>query len=101
MTLSMRYADSKRWLTLFHGSAAFKVCYAYWLRRREMTMLDLEDFGPNPHVSDYGRFRAVQVRFAKGTLLIEHGVVPQRDAFLLRYDSWVARLGSRQGPAEL
>jgi hypothetical protein len=32
---------------------AFKVCYAYGLRRREMTMLDLEDFGPNPHVSEY------------------------------------------------
>jgi site-specific recombinase XerD len=31
-----------------------------------MTMLDLEDFGPNPHVSEYGRFGAIQVRFAKG-----------------------------------
>jgi site-specific recombinase XerD len=32
-----------------------------------MTMLDLEDFGPNPHVAEYGRFGAIQVRFAKGT----------------------------------
>jgi integrase/recombinase XerD len=60
-------AGSKRWLPLFRDSVAFKVCYAYGLRRREMTMLDLEDFGPNPHVSDYGRFGAVQVRWAKGT----------------------------------
>jgi integrase/recombinase XerD len=60
-------AGSKRWLPLFRDSVAFKVCYAYGLRRREMTMLDLEDFGPNPHVQDYGRFGALQVRFAKGT----------------------------------
>lgn len=60
-------AGTKRWLPLFRDSVAFKVCYAYGLRRREMTMLDLEDFGPNPHVSEYGRFGAMQVRFAKGT----------------------------------
>jgi integrase/recombinase XerD len=60
-------AGTKRWMPLFRDSVAFKVCYAYGLRRREMTMLDLEDFGPNPHVSDYGRFGAVQVRWAKGT----------------------------------
>ncbi|MGF4042316.1 tyrosine-type recombinase/integrase [Paenarthrobacter nitroguajacolicus] len=60
-------AGTKRWLPLFRDSVAFKVCYAYGLRRREMTMLDLEDFGPNPHVSEYGRYGALQVRFAKGT----------------------------------
>ncbi|MGP5670230.1 tyrosine-type recombinase/integrase [Glutamicibacter arilaitensis] len=60
-------AGSKRWLPLFRDSVAFKVCYAYGLRRRELTMLDLEDFTPNPHVSEYSRFGAVQVRFAKGT----------------------------------
>jgi integrase/recombinase XerD len=47
-------AGSKRWLPLFRDSVAFKVCYAYGLPCREMTMLDLEDFGPNPHVTDYG-----------------------------------------------
>lgn len=60
-------AGSKRWLPLLRDSVAFKVCYAYGLRRRELTMLDLEDFGPNPHVADYGRFGAVLVRWAKGT----------------------------------
>ncbi|MEO3939518.1 hypothetical protein V3C41_00370 [Paenarthrobacter nicotinovorans] len=63
-----RYAaGSKRWLPLFRDSLAFKVCYAFGLRRHEMTMWDLEDFGPNLHVSGYGRFGAVQVRAAKGT----------------------------------
>jgi site-specific recombinase XerD len=60
-------AGTKRWLPLLRDSIAFKVCYAYGLRRRELTMLELEDFGPNPHVPDYGRFGAVQVRWAKGT----------------------------------
>lgn len=30
-------------------------------------MLDRSDFGPNPHVPDYGLFGAVTVRWAKGT----------------------------------
>lgn len=58
---------SKRWLPLYRDSIAFKLCYAYGLRRRELTMLDLHDFGPNPHVPDYGVFGAVTIRWAKGT----------------------------------
>jgi len=60
-------AGSKRWLPLYRDSIAFKLCYAYGLRRRELTMLDLHDFGPNPHVPDYGMFGAVAIRWAKGT----------------------------------
>ena len=30
-------------------------------------MLDVHDFGPNPHVPDYGTFGAVTVRRVKGT----------------------------------
>ena len=60
-------AGSKRWLPLHRDSIAFKLCYAYGLRRRELTMLDLHDFGPNPHVPDYGMFGAVAIRWAKGT----------------------------------
>jgi integrase len=48
-------AGSKRWLPAMRDSIAFKTCYAYGLRRRELTMLDLNDFGPNPHLPDYGR----------------------------------------------
>jgi len=60
-------AGSKRWLPVYRDSIAFKLCYAYGLRRRELTMLDLQDFGPNPHVPDYDAFGAVTVRWAKGT----------------------------------
>ena len=60
-------AGSKRWLPALRDSIAFKTCYAYGLRRRELTMLEVGDFGPNPHVPAYGRFGAVQVRWAKAT----------------------------------
>lgn len=58
---------SKSWLPALRDSIAIKVGYAYGLRRRELTMLEYVDFGPNPHVPDYGNFGAVQVRWAKGT----------------------------------
>jgi hypothetical protein len=48
-------------------SIAFKIGYAYGLRRRELVMLDLTDFGPNPHVPRYGNYGALTVRWAKGT----------------------------------
>jgi integrase/recombinase XerD len=60
-------ARSKRWLPVYRDSIAFKLCYAYGLRRREVTMLDTTDFGPNPHVPEYGMFGALTVRWAKGT----------------------------------
>jgi site-specific recombinase XerD len=41
---------SKRWLTALRDSTAFKIGYASGLRRRELVMLDLTDFGTNPHV---------------------------------------------------
>lgn len=58
---------SKRWLSALRGSTAFKIAYAYGLRRRELAMLEYVDFGPNPHVEAFGRFGALQVRWAKGT----------------------------------
>ena len=58
---------SKRWLPALRDSLAIKVCYAFGLRRRELVMLDVQDFGPNPHVPSYGGFGAVQIRWAKGT----------------------------------
>jgi site-specific recombinase XerD len=58
---------SKRWPSALRDSIAFKVCYAYGLRRRELVMLDLTDFGPNPRVPRYGNYGALTVRWAKGT----------------------------------
>lgn len=58
---------SKRWLPAMRDSVAFKVAYAYGLRRRELAMLEDVDFGPNPHVPAFGAFGSLQVRWAKGT----------------------------------
>lgn len=82
-------AGSKRWLPLLRDSIAFKVCYAFGLRRREVAMLELQDFGPNPHVPAYAGFGAVTVRWAKGTA----GSGPRRRTVLTvpEFD-WVVEL---------
>jgi integrase/recombinase XerD len=57
---------SKRWLTALRDSIAFKIGYAYGLRRRELVMLDMTDFGPNPHVPSYGNYGALTVSVGQG-----------------------------------
>lgn len=88
-------AGSKRWLPALRDSIAFKVCYAFGLRCRELTMLDVYDFGPNPHVSDYGQFGAVQVRWAKGTA----GSGPRRRTVLTAPGGGKAAQGTRSAPS--
>lgn len=80
---------SKQWLTAMRDSMAFKVAYAFGLRRRELVMLDVTDFGPNPHVSAYGRFGALTVRWAKGMA----GTGPRRRTVLTSpHFDWVVAL---------
>jgi site-specific recombinase XerD len=82
-------AGSKRWLPALRDSVAFKVCYAYGLRRRELAMLETVDFGPNPHVPDYGNYGCVEVRGAKGT----KGSGPRRRTVLTSPEfEWVTGL---------
>lgn len=80
---------SKRWLPAMRDSLAMKVGYAFGLRRRELALLEYVDFGPNPHVPDYGNFGAVQVLWAKGT----RGSGPRRRTVLTvpQFD-WVVAL---------
>lgn len=89
-------AGSKRWLPAQRDSIAFKVCYAYGLRRRELAMLDVHDFGPNPHVPGYGAFGAVMIRWAKGTA----GSGPRRRTVLTvpEFDWVVGMLGAWTAP---
>jgi integrase/recombinase XerD len=80
---------SKQWLTGLRDSIAFKVGYAFGLRRQELVMLDLTDFGPNPHVPRYGNYGALTVRWAKGT----RGSGPRRRTVLTAPEfSWVPEL---------
>lgn len=62
---SLRARGNKGWLATLRDSAAFKICYAYGLRRRELAMLDLEDFAPNPHAPESGSHGVVYVRWGK------------------------------------
>lgn len=77
---------TKSWLPAMRDSTALKVAYAYGLRRRELTMLEYVDFGPNPKVPEYGNYGAVQIRWAKGT----RGSGPRRRTVLTVPDfDWV------------
>jgi len=82
-------AGSKRWLPALRDSIAFKVGYAYGLRRRELLMLQTHDFGPNPHVPAYAGFGCVEVRYAKATA----GSGPRRRTVLTSPEfEWVVDL---------
>lgn len=65
--VALRERGSKGWLTALRDSAALKTAYAFGLRRQELTMLDLEDFGTNPHAAEFGSFGVLYVRWGKAT----------------------------------
>lgn len=55
-------ANKKAWLTTLRDACIAKVAYAYGVRRQELLRLQVQDFGPNPHVPQYGAFGAMYVR---------------------------------------
>lgn len=61
----VRAAGRKGWQAAFRDATLFKVAYGYGLRRREVQMLDVVDFGPNPHAAEFGQFGVCRVRFGK------------------------------------
>ena len=61
----MRGGGRKGWLPVFRDAAALKVAYGFGLRRTEAAMLDVADFGPNPHAPEFGEYGVCQVRFGK------------------------------------
>lgn len=50
----VRGGGHKGWLPAFRDAAALKVAYGFGLRRTEAAMLDVADFGPNPHAPEFG-----------------------------------------------
>lgn len=78
----VRDAGRKGWLPAFRDAALFKIAYAYGLRRREVQMLDVADFGPNPHAREFGAYGVCQVRFAKA----KKGSPPRRRSVLTVFD---------------
>ena len=61
----VRGGGRKGWLPVFRDAAALKVAYGFGLRRTEAAMLDVADFGPNPHALEFGEYGVCQVRFGK------------------------------------
>jgi site-specific recombinase XerD len=55
-------------------------------------MLDLHDFGPNPHVPAYGEFGAVTIRWAKGTAGTAGSGPRRRTVLTVPESEWVVDL---------
>ena len=58
-------AGRKGWLAAYRDAVAFKVIYAWGLRRREAAMLETVDWSANPAAGEFGRYGAVSVRYGK------------------------------------
>lgn len=89
-----RQSGSKGWLPLLRDITAFKVAYAWGLRRREVVMLDVEDFGTNPRAPEFGSCGVLYVRWGKAN----KGSAPKRRSVLTVFpwavrvvDEWTSR----------
>jgi integrase/recombinase XerC len=65
MVAAQHTAGSKAWITTLRDAAALKTAYAFGLRRRELVMLELADFGRNPHAPEFGDLGVLYVRWGK------------------------------------
>jgi integrase/recombinase XerC len=77
-----RHAGRKGWLAAFRDATLFKVTYAWSLRRREVTMLDIHDFAPNPKAPEFHHVGVLRVRHGNAT----RGSPPKRRSVLTVMD---------------
>lgn len=68
----------KGWISAFRIATAIKVAYAWGLRRNEVRMLELTDFGTNPHAPEFGGYGVLYVRHGKAM----RGSPPKRRSVL-------------------
>jgi hypothetical protein len=83
----------KGWLPAFRDATLFKVAYGYGLRRNETRMLDLADFGRNPHAPEFGGRGVCYVRYGKAT----KGSPPKRHSVLTVWP-WTAEVNRSHSP---
>ncbi len=83
----VRGGDRKGWLPAFRDAALFKVAYGFGLRRTEAQMLDLADFGTNPHAAAFGGYGLCRVRYGKAS----KGSPPKPRSVLTVWD-WVPEI---------
>ena len=74
----IRAAGRKGWLPAFRDATLFKIAYGYGLRRNETRMLDVVDFGTNPHAPEFGEHGVCYVRHGKAM----KGSAPKRRSVL-------------------
>jgi site-specific recombinase XerD len=82
-----RRSGRKGWLAAMRDAAALKTTYAWGLRRREAVMLELADFGSNPHAAEFGAYGVLYVRWGKAG----KGSAPKRRSVLTVFP-WSARV---------
>jgi len=82
-----RASGRKGWLTAMRDAAALKVAYGWGLRRRELVMLELGDFGANPHAPEFGTHGVLYVRWGKAS----KGSTPKRRSVLTVFP-WSVRV---------
>ncbi len=68
----------KGWLPAFRDAVLVKTAYAFGLRRREVSMLDLADLTANPRAPEFGRYGVCRVRYGKAGA----GSAPKRRSVL-------------------
>lgn len=82
-----RRLGRKGWLAALRDATALKTAYAFGLRRREVVMLDLADFGANPHAPEFGEHGVLYVRWGKAV----KGSPPRRRSVLTVFP-WSVRV---------
>ncbi len=74
----VRAKGRKGWVGAFRDATMLKVAYAWGLRRRELRMLEVADFGPNPKADEFGGYGVCYVRWGKAA----KGSPPRRRSVL-------------------
>jgi len=74
----VRRRGHKGYLPAFRDATMLKVAYAFGLRRRELVMLERQDFGPNPKAPEFKDYGVCHVRFGKAS----NGSPPRRRGVL-------------------
>jgi integrase/recombinase XerC len=64
---AIRSAGRKGWLPAFRDATLFKIAYAYGLRRNEVRMLEVADFGRNPYAAAFGDYGVCYIRHGKAS----------------------------------
>lgn len=78
----IRRRGRKGWVAAFRDATMLKVAYAWGLRRRELRMLEVCDFGTNPRASEFDNYGVCYVRWGKAA----KGSPPRRRSVLTVMD---------------